>query len=86
MKKFFRSTEKNEEIISLNTDLYDEFFVQELEYRLETDPLMLGGFLLSSVECIGYTECSTHCIGYGNCPDQCLDYMTCKEYNCQTYN
>jgi hypothetical protein len=42
MKKKLKNIKKTGEIISLNTDLYDEFFVQELESRLETDPLMVG--------------------------------------------
>jgi hypothetical protein len=37
---------KNEkEMISLNEGLYNDFFVLELEQRLETDPLMVGGIL-----------------------------------------
>lgn len=35
----------NAELVSLNDELYDNFFVQELEERLETDPLMIGGML-----------------------------------------
>jgi hypothetical protein len=34
---------KGKEMISLNGDLYNDFFVHELEQRLETDPLFLGG-------------------------------------------
>jgi hypothetical protein len=85
MKDFFLNTEKNEEIISLNIGLYDEFFVQELEYRLETDPLILGGFMdLFSSEgcfvCSGYTNCTSHCTGCSDCPNQCSGYITCQEY------
>jgi hypothetical protein len=37
---------KNEkEMISLNEGLYNDFFVLELEQRLETDPLMVSGIL-----------------------------------------
>lgn len=35
---------KDDEIISLNSEL-SEFDVQELEERLETDPLAVGGIL-----------------------------------------
>jgi hypothetical protein len=86
MKKNFKSTEKNEEIISLNTDLYDGFFIQELEYRLETDPLMLVGLMdLFSSEgecmvCNGYTSCDTQCYEYGDCPNHCLGYFSCNAY------
>ncbi|MDR1227227.1 MAG: hypothetical protein LBK47_10090 [Prevotellaceae bacterium] len=41
----FKKQEESGELISLNEQLYDEFFVQELESRLETDPLMVGGLL-----------------------------------------
>ena len=33
------------ELISLNEKLYDDFYVQELEARLETDPLLVGGLI-----------------------------------------
>jgi hypothetical protein len=33
------------EMISLNDELYNEFFVHELETRLETDPVLAGGLL-----------------------------------------
>jgi hypothetical protein len=67
---------KNEEIISLNTDLYDDFFVQELEVRLETDPLMLGGLmeLFSDncpTQCISLRDCNVDCLGYGECAEYC---------------
>lgn len=35
--------EKQTEMISLNDDLLNDFVVEGLEKRLETDPLMLGG-------------------------------------------
>lgn len=34
----------SEEFIPMNTELSD-FFVEELEQRLETDPLIIGGLL-----------------------------------------
>lgn len=37
--------EKKTEMVSLNDQLYNDFFVQELETRLETDPLMTGGLV-----------------------------------------
>jgi hypothetical protein len=85
MKKIKKNTEKNVEIISLNTDLYDDFFVQELEVRLETDPLMLGGLmeLFSDNcpnQCIGFRDCNRHCIGYNGCPNYCNSDFYCGEY------
>lgn len=32
-------------IESITTDLYDDCFIQELENRLETDPLFPGGLV-----------------------------------------
>jgi hypothetical protein len=62
------------ELKSLNERLYDDFFVQELDSRLETDPLMTGGLFdlfdpqdpSQSAgcleECIEYTEtCASDC-------------------------
>lgn len=31
------------ELKSMNDRIYDEFYIQQLESRLETDPLMAGG-------------------------------------------
>lgn len=33
------------ELKSMNDRIYDEFYIQQLESRLETDPLMAGGLL-----------------------------------------
>lgn len=42
MKKF--KNIDSEELVSMNTEL-PEFFIEELEQRLETDPLIGGGLL-----------------------------------------
>lgn len=42
MKKPFKP---GEELISLNEELYTEFSIQELEQRLETDPLMFANLM-----------------------------------------
>jgi hypothetical protein len=82
MKRFFKNAEKNEKIISLNTDLYDEFFVQELEYRLETDPLTLVGLMdLFPYDCNGHSFCQSHCIGLWTCGIQCSSNSYCGEYS-----
>ena len=36
---------KENRIISMNDDLYDSMFLEELEARLETDPIMSGGLI-----------------------------------------
>jgi hypothetical protein len=38
---------KSEELISLNEDLHSEFRIQQLESRLETDPLLFADFFIS---------------------------------------
>jgi hypothetical protein len=81
MKKIFKDTKKNEEIISMNTDLYDEFFVQELESRLETDPLMLGGLMELFGTCNNHYLCNGHCQGYEGCGSQCNSFTRCTEYS-----
>lgn len=34
---------ENEEMNSLNNDLFDDLYLEKLEERLETDPFMLNG-------------------------------------------
>lgn len=46
MKKPFKP---GEELISLNEELHTEFSIQELEQRLETDPLMFSNLLVHNV-------------------------------------
>ncbi|WP_065220148.1 MULTISPECIES: hypothetical protein [Butyricimonas] len=67
-----KNKERKDEIESLNDQLYDEFYVQELEERLETDPLLVGGLLdfFSDVESDGsdllrgcQEQCNNLCIG-----------------------
>ena len=61
---------KNEEMVSLNKSFEAEFEVQELEQRLETDPLMFIGFLTQSLE---LDPCSS---GYIYCPQE---YTSCQD-------
>jgi hypothetical protein len=76
MNEIFKNTEKNGEIISLNTELYDKFFVQELEFRLETDPLMLGSFLSLFSSC-PIEGCTVACANYS-----CSGDSSCPEFSC----
>lgn len=39
-----KTLEANTELLSLNEELHTEFAIQELEQRLETDPLMFVDF------------------------------------------
>lgn len=34
---------ENEEMTSLNNELFDEMYIEKLEKRLETDPFLLNG-------------------------------------------
>ena len=45
LKLMKMKNDEKDELVSLNDKLYDEFYVQELEERLETDPLIVGGLL-----------------------------------------
>lgn len=65
---------KEKELISLNEKLYDEFYVQELEARLETDPLLVGGlfdFFTSSGEDISPLS--------DGCEFMCNDKFKCTD-------
>lgn len=54
-----------EEMVSLNEAIDQEFFVEQLEARLETDPLMAGGlFDLVEVESPEWCICNNLCIKY----------------------
>lgn len=60
---------QNDDLISLNDELFNDFFVNELEKRLETDPLVGGGLaeLFSPIPdiqggaCFSCTLCSPIC-------------------------
>ncbi len=61
---------KNEEMVSLNKSFEAEFEVQELEQRLETDPLMFIDILTQGFD---LDPCSS---GYLNCPQ---NYTSCQD-------
>lgn len=65
-----KQKEKQEELISLNSE-FSEFKLQELEERLETDPLAIGGLLdvlslndASSMDTFKHCDDHDHCDGY----------------------
>lgn len=39
-----KKSEERDKLVSLNSE-FDEFSLEKLEERLETDPLMVGGFV-----------------------------------------
>ncbi|WP_311325005.1 hypothetical protein [Capnocytophaga sputigena] len=66
----FSSTE---EMVSLNEAANQDFFVEQLEERLETDPLMVGGLF----DLIQEESVQTHT------DDWCgFNYFSCGEYSC----
>jgi len=76
-----KDSKKENRIISLNDDLYDSMFLEELEIRLETDPLVPGG-LLNLVEGDASQDCNVNCNCYGifdECSPDC-------GLNCDLYN
>lgn len=67
---------KGDELVSLNSEL-SSLFVEELEQRLETDPLVLNGWLLGvdtpGADTSGTGEAGTDCFIFS-----CGDYSyTC---------
>lgn len=61
-------------LVSLNDDLYTEFSIQELEQRLETDPLMFAGIAVQGADCFDcpkLKDCDL-CIDY--CLGECLEF------------
>lgn len=50
------------ELTSMNDRIYDEFYIQQLESRLETDPLMAGGLLdFMSVHAQASSDVEVYC-------------------------
>ena len=54
----------NDEMQSLNEGLWTDFSVEELESRLETDPMLMGNPLDASVEFTEGGECFTCTMGF----------------------
>lgn len=68
-----------EEITSLTQRTFNEFTIDELEERLETDP-----FLLSSLFNLGLGDDNGAASTYGNCGCKKID--SCPELKCGTRN
>lgn len=66
---------ESEELLSLNDTLCDELYVKELEERLETDPLLVGG-LMNFVSGDGFEAFGS--TNYQSCP---FLFVSCGEYN-----
>jgi hypothetical protein len=47
-----------EELVSLNVDFLSEFSIQQLEFRLETDPLLFVDFFQESMAMTDETNCN----------------------------
>ena len=56
-----KTTESNIEMLSLNSE-FSEFSLQQLEERLETDPLAVGGLLDITSSSDGQTFNFTPCV------------------------
>jgi hypothetical protein len=66
------------EFKSLNENLYDEFFVKELEVRLETDPLGVGGLMEFFDSQLQLDPCGGQCHGQTSCNlGECQPFTTC---------
>ena len=75
-------TTKNE-ITPLNTLLYDDFYVQELENRLETDPLSIGG-ILEMDSSLPEDELEPQCF-IDQCTKTCYEHDSCMIEICPNF-
>ena len=79
--------EKKKELNSLNAKL-PPLYLEELEERLETDPLAIGGLLSSAnfdaEDCVGQCGCNGECNGHCSCNDQCIGQCGCNA-QCNEY-
>ncbi len=73
-RKVFFEAKEEEEMIPLNQNLFNEFSIQELEERLETDPL-----LLSNLFNLGLSTDSEAAVA-GDCG--CNKIQNCPELKC----
>lgn len=69
------------DLVSLNQNLYSEFTIQELEQRLETDPLLLGDMLqlLGNDAGCGAKGCTFDCDCYQICTCDLVDDVCVPE-------
>lgn len=76
-----RKKEKTE-LLSLNAEL-PSLYLEELEQRLETDPLAIGGLLSVDMadDSCSYCECNGHCGQKCNHCSYCVCNGHCGEYN-----
>lgn len=65
-----KKSEERDKLVSLNSE-FDEFSLEKLEERLETDPLMVGGFVNLEMTEDYMSE---------TCPP-----FYCEEFVCQIY-
>lgn len=79
-KQLTKTASPTAELISLTDKLYSEFAVNELEERLETDPLLLVN-LFESVQdtrCTCKNDGCTKCRCLNKC--DCQSQIVCTEY------
>jgi hypothetical protein len=73
------------DVISLTNKLFDEYLIQELETRLETDPLLFFGFMAEMMCSCNNITCSTVVCGCngvwtGSCA--CDEIEECNTLRC----
>lgn len=61
---------KQIQLVSLNNNLFDEMYLQKLEMRLETDPLLPNGFMDLMGNSLGACTCNDGSL---------LDFCTCDD-------
>ena len=77
---------KSTELVSLNSNLFDEMYLQKLEMRLETDPLVPNGLMdLMGNNLLGECTCDDHSV-FDSCTcDGGSHYVECTCHGGQTY-
>lgn len=79
-------TEKKNRIEQISNDFYDDHFIQELEMRLETDPLFPGGLieLIDENSYCGQNTCQTNACDDLECTINYCKDQACGNNNCTT--
>lgn len=80
---------EKEELTSLTMQPHVDFTIEELELRLETDPLLVGSlFNVGDSDATGRCSCKDDCTQEG-CEHTCstcygifIDVSDCPDYNC----
>ena len=75
---------KENRIVSMNDEIYDSMFLEELEERLETDPLVPGGLInLIGGDAVPMDDCNCFAGVRDECPCHQGTLIECPCYHKQ---